>query len=462
MESRTRGASAARSRPRRRSGTIDGFVHPDFDGVARVFRRHLRVTTGGAAVAVYHRGEPVLDVWGGRRTDEGDAWERDTVAMCFSTTKGVASAALHLLADRGLIEYEAPVATYWPEFAQGGKESVLVRHVLTHSSGLHRLRSIIDQADRMLDWDHMVDALARAEPAYEPGTRAGYHALTYGWLVGEIVRRVSGRPIGRFVAEELAAPLGADGLYVGLPADQRDREAPLGTFGVPRVPNRRLHAIEKRIGEAFAKAASFVRAPINPRRMINALAPRGIEDTLWGNGVLDAEIPAANGFFTARSLAKLYAAYAGGGEVEGVRLWSPGTVEQVSEVQHRMRDLVLILPMDWRLGYHKVFSTCGTVTGAFGHFGFGGSGAWASPDDELSLGFVCNRGAGSPIGDFRILELGAAAVGAARRREPARPSLPRSGLTRHPRHEGGLRHVTRGSLGAHRPDPPAPRRPSRE
>lgn len=406
-----------------RSGTIDGFVHPDFENVARVFRRHLRVTTGGAAVALYHRGEAVVDLWGGRRSDEGDPWQRDTVAMCFSTTKGVASAALHVLADQGRIDYQAPVATYWPEFAQGGKEQVLVRHVLTHSAGLHRLRTIIDRADRMLDWEHMVDALARAEPAYEPGTRAGYHALTYGWLVGELVRRVSGRPIGRFVAEELAGPLDLDGLYVGLPADQREREAPLGRFGLPRIPNGTLHGVEKRIGEAFAKAASLVRSPVNPRRMINALAPRGIEDTLWGSGVFDAEIPAANGFFTARSLAKLYSAYAGDGDVGGVRMWTPATVDAVARVQHRMRDLVLIIPMDWRLGYHKVLTTCGTVTGAFGHFGFGGSGAWASPDDELSLGFVCNRGAGSPVGDFRILELGAAAVGAARRREPAYPIL---------------------------------------
>ena len=205
---------------------MDGWVRAGFENVAQVFRRQLRRTTGGAAVAVYHRGELVADLWGGRRTED-EPWQRDTLAMCFSTTKGVTSTALHLLADRGQIEYDAPVAAYWPEFAQGGKEHVTVRHVLTHSAGLHRMRTLVDRAHRMLDWDYMVAALERAEPAYEPGSRHGYHALTYGWLAGELVRRVSGRPIARFVEEELARPLDLDGLYAGCPPEHPSRVAPL-------------------------------------------------------------------------------------------------------------------------------------------------------------------------------------------------------------------------------------------
>src|SRR5687768_886491 len=293
---------------------MDGQAHPDFEGVARTFERQLGRTAGGAAVAVYHRGELVVDLWGGKRTVEGDPWERDSLAMCFSTTKGVASFAVHLLADRGDIDYDEPVATYWPEFAQNGKEDVTVRHVLSHSAGLHRLRSVIDRADRMLDWDYMVDALAREAPAYEPGTRAGYHALTYGWLAGEIVRRVSGRPLDDFVREEIAGPLDLDGLYLGCPESERHRVAPLEAAGTARsVLPSQLRGVEKQIGRQFAKVLSAVRSPVNPRRLVNALVPRGIEDVLWGAEIMDACLPAANGFFTARSLARMYAVLAGRG-----------------------------------------------------------------------------------------------------------------------------------------------------
>ena len=151
---------------------MDGWVHPGFEGVERVFQRQLRRTTGGAAVAVYHRGQLVVDLWGGSRAEQ-QPWQRDTLAMCFSTTKGVVSTALHLLADRGQISYDAPVAEYWPQFAQRGKGQITVRHVLTHSAGLHRMRTLVDSAQRMLDWEYMVAALEQAEPAYEPGTRHG-------------------------------------------------------------------------------------------------------------------------------------------------------------------------------------------------------------------------------------------------------------------------------------------------
>ncbi len=180
VPSRYREGSQAGLRPEQRPGQqprgtaispIDGYVHPDFSRVATVFRHQIRRTSGGAAVAVYHRGELVVDLWGGYRTDDGDPWQRDTMAMCFSTTKGLTSTALHVLADRGLVGYDDLVADYWPEFARNGKERVTVRHLLTHSAGLHRIRSIIDRADRMLDWDHMVDALARATPAYQHGER---------------------------------------------------------------------------------------------------------------------------------------------------------------------------------------------------------------------------------------------------------------------------------------------------
>ncbi len=396
---------------------MDGWVRAGFENVARLFRRQLRRTTGGAAVAVYLRGELVVDLWGGRRAED-QSWQRNTLAMCFSTTKGVASTALHLLADRGQIDYDAPVAAYWPQFAQGGKERVTVRHVLTHSAGLHRMRTLIDDARRMLDWEYMVAALERAEPAYEPGTRHGYHALTYGWLVGELVRRVSGQPIAQFVDAELARPLDLDGLYVGCPPEQRDRIAPLAPMAAPL--GRRLGLQPGAVmGGPVGRIPPLLGLPVNPRRVVNALMPRGIEDVLQGPELMDAEVPAVNGFFTARSLAKLYATLAGGGEVGGTRLLSPETVKRIAVVHSSGPDLVLVLPMGWRLGYHSAFTTRGTIRGAFGHFGFGGSGGWADPRHDLALAMVCNRGTGTPIGDLRMAQLGTAVAQAPGMRSPA-------------------------------------------
>lgn len=398
---------------------VDGYVHPEFGAVANAFRNQLRRTSGGAAVAVYQHGELVVDLWGGARSDDGDPWQRDTMAMCFSTTKGLTGMALHMLADRGLVDYQAPVAEYWPEFAQGGKSDVTVAHLLTHSAGLHRIRSVIDRADRMLDWEYMVDALAKAEPAYAPGTNTGYHALTYGWLVGEVVRRVSGKPLDQFVRDEIAAPLQADGLLLGCPSAERHRVAPLRPMGRVMFGPRPLRVLQRQLGEQVGRTLSMVRSPLNPRRMINALVPRGIEEVLFDGEIMDASVPAANGFFTARSLAKMYAVIAGQGEVDGVRLLSPDTVEQMSRIRVWRRDLVLVIPMRWRLGYHFVATTCGRVDEAFGHFGFGGSGGWADPTRDIAMAMVCNRGAGTPIGDLRLFQLGSAVMSAARDRSRA-------------------------------------------
>jgi CubicO group peptidase (beta-lactamase class C family) len=386
---------------------MDGWARAGFEDLARVFRRQLQRTTGGAAVAVYHRGELVVDLWGGRRTGD-QPWQRDTLAMCFSTTKGVISTAVHLLADRGHIEYDAPVAAYWPRFAQGGKERITVRHVLTHSAGLHRMRTLVDRAERMLDWEYMVAALERAEPAYEPGTRFGYHALTYGWLAGELIRRVSGQSVARFVSAELAGPLGLDGLYVGCPPEQRGRVAPLTPMAASLGRRLGLRPGATVLSSPAGRLPALLGLPVNPRRFVNALLPRGIEDVLWGPEVMDAEIPAANGFFTARSLARLYALLAHGGQVGDVRLLSPRTLGELAVVHSRGPDLVLVMPMGWRLGYHSAFTTRGAVRGAFGHFGFGGSGGWADPGRDLALAMVCNRGTGTPLGDLRMAELGAA------------------------------------------------------
>ena len=385
---------------------ITGDYGEEFAEVADVFRTQIARTNGGAALAVYHRGRLVVDLWGGVRSLNGVPWTRDTLAMCWSTTKGVVSTCAHILADRGQLDYDERVAAYWPEFAQNGKGDITVRQVLSHSAGLHRLGTIIDHGSRILDWEHMTDALARAKPAYEPGTAVGYHALTFGWLVGELVRRISGIPIGDFVQKELAEPLGLHGLYIGCPFDQRHRVAPLAPMSPPF--ERWSRPIISFVFDMLTRALRAVRSPINPHRMINAALSRGMEDVIVDPRLLDAAVPAMNGHFDAVSLAAMYAMLAGGGQLGGVRILSEETVRKASEIQNDQRDRVVMMNMQWRLGYHRLPLLHKQLPLGFGHFGFGGSGGFADPGHDLALAMVCNRGRGTPMGDLRILRLGQA------------------------------------------------------
>jgi CubicO group peptidase (beta-lactamase class C family) len=392
------------------SGTdlVAGSYDDEFREVADVFRTQIASTDGGAAVAVYHRGRLVVDMWGGVRGLDEVPWERDTLAMCWSTTKGVVATCAHVLADRGELDYDERVATYWPEFAQNGKGDITVRQVLSHSAGLHRLGTIIDHGSKILDWEHMTDALARAKPAYEPGTSVGYHALTFGWLVGELVRRISGTPLEEFLQKEIAEPLGLDGLHIGCPPEERHRMAPLA----PMSPAfRRISSpIGSFVFNLVTRGLRAVRSPVNPHRMINAALSRGMEDIIADPRLLDAAVPAMNGYFDAVSLGAIYAMLAGGGQLGGVRILSEETVRKASEVQNDQRDRVVMMTMQWRLGYHRPPILHKQLPRAYGHFGFGGSGGWADPEHDLALAMVCNRGAGTPIGDLRILRLSQAAV----------------------------------------------------
>ena len=199
---------------------ISGFVDPDFGGVTQALRKvatHKR--GGGAAVAVYHRGALVVDAWTGARDAAGAPWLSDTMAMSFSTTKGVIATTVHRLVDRGLVDYDEPVATYWPEFAAAGKGRVTVRQLLNHSAGLHHLRDVIADAYEMLDWDLVCARLAAEAPRYAPGTRHGYHGITYGFLVGEVIRRVTGSSVCDAVDAEIVKPLGLDGMSIGAPPE---------------------------------------------------------------------------------------------------------------------------------------------------------------------------------------------------------------------------------------------------
>jgi CubicO group peptidase (beta-lactamase class C family) len=406
---------------------LDGFVHPDFTPVAAALRRQLQTRPGGGAACVYHRGECVVDLWGGARDAAGTPWTRDTMAPSFSTTKGVASTVLHVMVDRGLLDYDERVAHYWPEFAQAGKGDITVRHVLAHQSGLYHIRQMIDRADRMLDWTYMIHAIERAAPVHAPGARTGYHGLTYGYLVGEIVQRVSGMTFSEAVQEAVARPLGLDGMYIGAPADQLARAARL-------VPAARspLTAVRTLVGlngplvndALYAPAVGLQRlldlggVRLDLPSIVDALAPRGISTFDFGaEETLRAAIPAANGLFTARALARMYAALAGGGTIDGVRLLSAATLARATTPQQCPPGrLVIPFDMRWRLGYHGVFTTQGVPRHAFGHFGFGGSGAWADPTRDLAVALILNSGLGTPFGDLRIARVSGAALASVRAR----------------------------------------------
>ena len=391
---------------------IDGTVEPGFWPLARVLEQQVRRGGGGGvAICVYHRGRKVADLWAGERDASGHAWTSDTMAMSFSTTKGVVATALHVLADRGRISYEDRVARHWPEFGQAGKASITVRDVLSHRAGLPQIRPLLDRPDRILDWDYMTEALADASPRLAPGGHSAYHAFTFGWLAGELVRRVTGQPVGDAVRSLVAEPLGLDGCYIGAPAEAKQRAAalirPKGGGMVGLIGSRRLMS-------ALERTTRAIGIPVSPLLIQDALLPGDVSELLWDPRILDTPIPAANGLFTARSLARLYAMLAEGGTLDGVRVLSRRAIARASQVQTRGRDRVLQIPMHWRLGYHSAFTTRGRLATGFGHFGYGGSGAWCDPEQRLAVAMVTNQVAGGPFGDARIARLGGAAVRCAR------------------------------------------------
>jgi CubicO group peptidase (beta-lactamase class C family) len=404
------------------SPIIDGEVKAPFAPLARVLERIVRRSGGGGALCVYHRGRPVADLWAGVRDHAGRPWQRNTMSPSFSTTKGVAVTTLHVLVDRGLLDYDDRVSRFWPEFAQAGKQDITVRQVLCHQSGLYHIRQMIDRAEQLLDWQVVIRAIERATPVHKPGERTGYHGLTFGFLVGEIVQRVTGRPFSQVVRETLAQPLGLDGCYIGTPEHELHRAAEL--------LRPRWWSLTQRFaseGLLTASVAALIRAgervltvsgaQVDAQSVLDAFAPRGIS---WldfsARATLRATIPAANGLFTARSLARIYAALAAGGTLDGVCLLSARTVARATERQPRTDHLhVIPFDMGWRLGYHSVLTSQGCPPHAFGHFGLGGSGAWADPEHELAVALIVNAGVGSPIGDLRIVRVGGVALTCAQR-----------------------------------------------
>ncbi|MDT0403178.1 MULTISPECIES: serine hydrolase domain-containing protein [Streptomyces] len=359
---------------------VHGTVAGGFEPVREAFARNFE-TLGerGAAVAVYRDGRKVVDLWAGvKDVDGAEPWERDTAQVVRSATKGVAAAVLLLLHQRGELDLDAPVGHYWPRFKAHGKERLLVRHVLNHRAGLPVL-------DRPLTLDEAADPVRSAEavaaqaPVWEPGTDHGYHALTYGWLVDELVRRLTGRGSGEWIASEFAAPLGLD-LWVGLPDAQAHRVGTVGRIEGPE-PSGTLRARPKRsVTDAYADPASLT------RRAFGAITPFPDQNA---PAFHTAALPAANGIATADGLARFYAALTG--PLDGVRLLDPATVDLARAEESAGPDRVLVVNTRFGLGYmlHGGASPF-LAPGSFGHPGRGGSLGFADPESAIGFGYVTN------------------------------------------------------------------------
>ncbi len=336
----------------------------------------------GASVAVTHHGVPVVDLWAGDADEHGRPWVEDTIVNVYSTTKTMTATCVLMLADQGLVDFDAPVATYWPEFAANGKEGVLLRHVMSHSAGLSGFEPPIT-ADDLYDWDAICAGLAAQAPWWEPGTGSGYHLITQGYLLGEVVRRVTGRSVGTYFRTEVAEPLGAD-FYIGLPASEDDRVADL----VP--PDF------EQMAESLPTAETSIATRSVLSCVLDATEPR---TRAWRG----AEIPAAGGTGNARSVARVHSALACGGEVDGVRLMSTAGVERVLEEQSNGTDLVLGVPMRYGIGFGLMSDLIPLSPNPRSFFwgGWGGSIAVIDLDAELSVAYVMNKMGNGMAGDLR-------------------------------------------------------------
>ena len=392
---------------------LSGTVDPNFAEVAAALGRQLASTPkNGAAVCVYHRGKPVVDIWGGYRNLAREPWQPDTIAASFSTSKGVTATLLHVLMEKSGTSYDDPIAKYWPEFGARGKRHLTIRHALCHEAGLYRVRDMVSEPSELLDWNHMLEVIAGAQPAHAPGAEHGYHAMTFGWIIGGLIEKLSDRSFADALSDELTGPLALDGAYVGVPENQLPRRAELAQGEVAVRNNERPEWL-RTLGDWWERGLSVVGVDMSEFRA--AMSPT--EEPIDWNALetVRATIPAANGHFTARSLARMYSMIAQGGVQDDVRLLAPDRTREMGVVQNTGRDRVLFIPMKWRLGYHRCFAIPMRCPNAFGHFGYGGSGAFCDPTRQLGVAMIVNSGSGTPTGDGRMAAIARAALKSADR-----------------------------------------------
>jgi CubicO group peptidase (beta-lactamase class C family) len=365
---------------------IEGETAPGFDAVRDTFAANFTDGTDlGAAVSVYLKGEKVVDLWGGvADPEENRPWRHDTLQAVYSTTKGATSACALLLAQRGALDLDAPVAEYWPEFAAAGKQDIPVRWLLTHQAGVPTLDEPLPLADA-LAWDPMVEALAAQRPSWTPGSQHGYHALTYGWLVGEVVRRVSGTSLGTFFRTEIAEPLGLD-FWIGLPKSEHHR---VGRLIEPQVDPAALASVN--LDELPEPMRDIMTAYTDPMSLTSrayaCVTPRPDNNN---PDVLAAEVPATNGVCTAHALARFYAALIG--EVDGHRVLTPDTLTAATTEHAAGVDRILRIPVRWSAGYALWTDQSPWLPRTmFGFSGLGGSLGFADPATGLAFGYVPNH-----------------------------------------------------------------------
>jgi len=343
----------------------------------------------GASVCATYEGRTVVDLWAGDRDTDGNPWLVDTIAVINSCTKGGVALACHLLADRGLLDLDAPVSEIWPEFAHGAKAGVTTRMMLNHTTGVAAFRDDLP-GDSALDWDYMCDRVAAEEPWWEPGTRNGYHLMSFGWVAGELVRRASGESLGTFFREEVAEPAGAD-FWIGLPAEEHHRVSPLRPF---RPGKNETFA-------AFTDAFLADPTGLQGRAWRNRGGAQGDSPEVWS-----AELGGGGGIANARGLAKIYEPCATGKFVGASQMERMSRVSVGTE-----RDAMLLLPTRFSEGFMLRMENRTSRTGdqdsvniregAFGHVGAGGSIGFADPQLGLSMGYVMNQMGKSVLLDAR-------------------------------------------------------------
>lgn len=398
--------------------TIGGTCEPRFAEVREEFERNLAERGEvGASVCVTVDGETVVDLWGGVADPAtGRAWDRDTICVVWSSTKGAAALCAHMLVSRGLLDLDAPVAETWPEFAKNDKGGITVRQLLSHQAGLAAISEPVPDGG-LCDWDLVVDLLARQEPLWEPGTRNGYHALTFGHLVGELVRRIDGRTLGTFFADEVARPLDLD-FWIGLPEELESRVAPIISADMPAD----LEELPLFYQQALTDPTSI---PGLVLRNSGGLMDPGVINT---RAIHAAEIPAANGIANARGLAGMYRPLALGGVVDGFRLLDEATLTEASRVAvATSRDAVMGIPTRFGLGFMKsmdnrvhggIESSVLLSEDVFGHAGAGGSLGIADPGARMSFGYAMNKQGGGLGMNFRGQALADAVYRALDYRQP--------------------------------------------
>ena len=358
---------------------LQGKCDPRFTAVRDAFADNFTKRDDvGAAVCVYMDGKPVVDLWGGfADAARTRPWGKDTIVSVASTTKGMVALCTHMLVERGLLDLDAPVARYWPEFAQAGKDTIPLRWLLGHRAGLPAIRRDLPPQS-LYDWHTITAALAETVPWWEPGTQHGYHAMTFGHLVGEVIRRVTGKSVGQFLRAEVTGPLGAD-FFIGVPEEEDARAAEVLPDPPPLPGDTTMWEVLLRDPMSMAG-----RAFLNPPR-----TPEIVNTRAWRA----AEIPAGNGHTTARALARIYGALAHGGTLEGVHLLHPPTIEAAIVEQSCGLDAILQFPTRFGLGFmlptpERPF---GPNPRAFGHPGRGGSIGFADVDGGIGFGYVTNQ-----------------------------------------------------------------------